>query len=147
TEGFRQGRAVSIDVPLSGVVTAGPQVDAAAGVAAPEPSVHWNGATQGNLSLGVALAFALLGGLLLNLMPCVFPVLSLKVLGFAMHGYDNGAIRRHGMAFAGGVIVSFWLLAGLLLVLRAAGQQLGWGFQLQSPAVVVCLAALFFAIA
>src|SRR5208282_2728278 len=99
------------------------------------------------LSLSVALVFALVGGLLLNLMPCVFPVLSLKVLGFATHGENAGAMRRHGVAFAGGVIASFWLLAGLLLALRAAGQQLGWGFQLQSPIVVVGLAALFFVLA
>jgi thiol:disulfide interchange protein/DsbC/DsbD-like thiol-disulfide interchange protein len=147
THGFRQGHAVSIDAPLGGVVTAGSPVDAAADGATQAPSVQWNGAAGGNLSLGVALVFALLGGLLLNLMPCVFPVLSLKVLGFAAHGYDSGAMRRHGVAFASGVIASFWLLAGLLLALRAAGLQLGWGFQLQSPAVVVCLAALFFVIA
>jgi thiol:disulfide interchange protein/DsbC/DsbD-like thiol-disulfide interchange protein len=145
THGFDQRRAVSIDVPLSGVVIAGPSVDAATGVAM--PSGRANDGAEGNLSLGLALIFALLGGLLLNLMPCVFPVLSLKVLGFAAHGDDRGAMRRHGVSFAGGVVVSFWLLAGLLLALRAAGQQLGWGFQLQSPAVVVCLAVLFFFIA
>ncbi len=80
-------------------------------------------------------------------MPCVFPVLSLKVLGFATHGDDDGAMRRHGVAFAGGVVLSFWLLAGILLALRAAGLQLGWGFQLQSPAVVIGLAILFFVMA
>jgi thiol:disulfide interchange protein/DsbC/DsbD-like thiol-disulfide interchange protein len=146
TQGFGQHHAVSIDVPLSGVVTAGPPADGA-GATTPVPSVRSNAAAEGNLTLGLALVFALLGGLLLNLMPCVFPVLSLKVLGFATHGYDNGAMRRHGVAFAGGVVASFWLLAGLLLALRAAGQQLGWGFQLQSPAVVVGLAVLFFVIA
>ncbi len=148
TRGFGPRRAVSIDVPLGGTIVPGAPAEAAAASAAPRALATQPGvAVAGGLSLGVALGFALLGGLLLNLMPCVFPVLSLKVLGFAAHGYDNAAMRRHGTAFAGGVVVSFWLLAGLLLVLRAAGQQLGWGFQLQSPVVVVCLAALFFAIA
>ena len=94
--------------------------------------------------LFVALAFAFVGGVLLNLMPCVFPVLSLKVLGFAAHRDSRLAMRMHGLAFAAGVVVSFWLLAAGLVALRAAGQQLGWGFQLQSPAVVVALAILFF---
>jgi thiol:disulfide interchange protein DsbD len=99
------------------------------------------------LSLGLALVFALVCGALMNLMPCVFPVLSLKVLGFAAHGGDRAAMRAHGLAFAGGVLVSFWLLVGGLLALRLGGQQLGWGFQLQSPAVVASLAILFFVLA
>jgi thiol:disulfide interchange protein DsbD len=148
SNGFRQGRAVSIDVPLGGVVTAGsPTGVAATDAAAASLGAQANGAATNNLSLGAALVFALFGGLLLNLMPCVFPVLSLKALGLTAHGYDKDAMRRHGLAFAGGVVASFWLLAGLLLALRAAGQQLGWGFQLQSPAVVAGLAALFFVIA
>ncbi|MDE1926332.1 MAG: thioredoxin family protein [Burkholderiales bacterium] len=93
--------------------------------------------------LGLALALALLGGLLLNLMPCVFPVLSLKVLGFARHAEDRRALLVGGLAYTGGVVVSFVALAALLLALRAGGEQLGWGFQLQSPAVVAALAALF----
>ena len=99
------------------------------------------------MSLAVALAFALIGGVLLNLMPCVFPVLSLKVLGFAAHGGDRRAMRSHGVAFGAGVVVSFCLLAAALLGLREAGQELGWGFQLQSPAVVTALAVLFFVLA
>jgi thiol:disulfide interchange protein/DsbC/DsbD-like thiol-disulfide interchange protein len=95
-------------------------------------------------SLPVALGLAFLGGLVLNLMPCVLPVLSLKVLGFARHAGEEGGAWRHGVAFTAGVLVSFWTLAGLLLSLRAAGEQVGWGFQLQSPAFVVFLAALFF---
>jgi thiol:disulfide interchange protein len=92
-------------------------------------------------------ALALLGGLLLNLMPCVFPVLSLKILGFVEQaGHDPSKIRRHGWAFAGGVLVSFWLLAGVLLGLRALGHSLGWGFQLQSPLFVALMALLFYAI-
>ncbi len=91
----------------------------------------------------VSLLFALLGGALLNLMPCVFPVLSLKVMGFAQHADDRRAHLASGAAYTAGVVLSFVALAGLLLALRAGGEQLGWGFQLQSPAVVAALAALF----
>lgn len=94
-------------------------------------------------SLWAALLGGLIGGLILNLMPCVFPVLAIKVLGFAGHGQNQRAQRMGGLAYAAGVILSFLALGALLLSLRAAGQQLGWGFQLQSPAVVAVLAALF----
>jgi len=89
------------------------------------------------------LAFTFLGGAILNLMPCVFPVLSLKVLGFAQHGGERRRIVAGGLAYTAGVILSFLLLAALLLVLRASGEQLGWGFQLQSPPFVAALALLF----
>ncbi|MDN8616231.1 protein-disulfide reductase DsbD family protein [Variovorax ginsengisoli] len=90
-----------------------------------------------------ALLGALIGGLLLNLMPCVFPVLAIKVLGFTRHADDRRAHRLAALAYTGGVILSFLALGGAMLALRAAGAQLGWGFQLQSPAVVAPLAALF----
>jgi thiol:disulfide interchange protein/DsbC/DsbD-like thiol-disulfide interchange protein len=98
-----------------------------------------------------ALVGALIGGLILNLMPCVFPVLSLKLLSLMQHQREAGAaagrpLRAHGLAFAAGVVLSFLLLAGLLLALRAGGEQLGWGFQLQTPWVVAALAVLFVAI-
>jgi thiol:disulfide interchange protein/DsbC/DsbD-like thiol-disulfide interchange protein len=140
SKGFGAQTAASIDVPLAGSIVAGPALPN--GTAALSTSDG-----NGDISFGVALAFALVGGLLLNLMPCVFPVLSLKVLGFARQGADRRAMRVHGLAFAAGVIASFWLLAGLLLALRAAGGELGWGFQLQSPAVIVGLAVLFFVLA
>jgi thiol:disulfide interchange protein DsbD len=95
------------------------------------------------LGLPLAIVFALIGGALLNLMPCVFPVLSLKVLGFARHADDRRALLAGGLAYTAGVIASFVALAALLLALRAGGEQLGWGFQLQSPVVVAALAALF----
>ena len=95
------------------------------------------------LGLAAALLFALIGGAILNLMPCVFPVLSLKVLGFASHAHDRRALMFGGLAYTAGVVLSFIGLAALLLVLRAGGEQLGWGFQLQSPAVIAVLAALF----
>ncbi len=95
------------------------------------------------LGLGLALLLALVGGALLNLMPCVFPVLSLKVLSFAQHAHQRRQLLAGGLAYTAGVVASFVALAGLLLALRAGGEQLGWGFQLQSPAVVAVLAALF----
>lgn len=91
----------------------------------------------------VALLGAMLGGLLLNLMPCVFPILAIKVLGFARQAGNRSAHRTAGLAYTGGVMLSFLALGGAMLALRAAGAQLGWGFQLQSPAVVAALAALF----
>jgi len=138
-------RALAIDVPLDGAVVAG---SAATSVSAPTLETNPPPARADTaLSLATAIAFALVGGLLLNLMPCVFPVLSLKVLGFATHRESHAAMRLHGLAFGAGVIVSFWLLAGALIALRAAGQQLGWGFQLQSPATIAALAVLFFVLA
>jgi thiol:disulfide interchange protein DsbD len=94
-------------------------------------------------SFVMALLGALLGGLLLNLMPCVFPVLAIKVLGFANHAGDRRGHRAAGLAYTAGVMVTFLALGAAMLALRAAGEQLGWGFQLQSPAVVAVLAALF----
>jgi thiol:disulfide interchange protein DsbD len=94
-------------------------------------------------SFWFALLGGLLGGMLLNLMPCVFPVLAIKVMGFARHGNHLPAQRVGGLAYTAGVVLSFLALGGLLLALRAAGEQLGWGFQLQSPAVVALLAGLF----
>jgi thiol:disulfide interchange protein DsbD len=93
-----------------------------------------------------ALFFALLGGLLLNLMPCVFPVLSIKIMHFVEQSKeDKASIRAHGLAFSGGVVVSFLLLAGLLLALKASGESIGWGFQLQSPLFIWLLLMLMFA--
>ncbi len=94
-------------------------------------------------SLWMALLGGLLGGLILNLMPCVFPILAVKVLGFAEHGNQLRQQRAAGWAYTAGVVLSFLALGALLLGLRAAGQQLGWGFQLQSPLVVALLATLF----
>ena len=90
-----------------------------------------------------ALLGALIGGLLLNLMPCVFPILAIKVLGFARQAGNASAHRKAGLAYTGGVMLSFLALGGGMLALRAAGAGLGWGFQLQSPGVVAALAALF----
>jgi thiol:disulfide interchange protein DsbD len=95
-----------------------------------------------------AVALALAGGILLNLMPCVLPVLSVKALGLIQHAAGSAsAMRRHGLAYVAGVLLSFAVVAGTLLALRAGGERIGWGFQLQSPLVVTLLAYLFFALA
>lgn len=93
--------------------------------------------------LVAALLGGLVGGLLLNLMPCVFPVLAIKLLALAQHGGQPRAQRLAALAYTLGVVLSFLALGALLLALRAAGEQLGWGFQLQSPVVVALLAGLF----
>ncbi len=95
------------------------------------------------LGLTLAVLGALVGGFLLNLMPCVFPVLAIKVMGFTQADTAQAQHRAAGMAYTVGVVLSFMLLGGLMLALRAAGEQLGWGFQLQSPPVVAGLALLF----
>jgi thiol:disulfide interchange protein/DsbC/DsbD-like thiol-disulfide interchange protein len=97
------------------------------------------------VALIAVLGFAFLGGLILNIMPCVLPVLSVKALSFA-GGAHAGAARRHGVLYLAGVVVTFLALAGILIALRGAGEALGWGFQLQAPWVTGGLALLFFAI-
>ncbi|MES2979264.1 MAG: thioredoxin family protein [Pseudomonadota bacterium] len=99
-------------------------------------------ASSSVFGLTAALAGALLGGLILNLMPCVFPVLAVKMVGFVQH-HDPRTRAASGVAYTAGTVLSFVALGGLLLGLRAAGEQLGWGFQLQSPAFVAGLALLF----
>lgn len=89
-----------------------------------------------------ALAAAVLGGLILNLMPCVFPVLAIKLLALSQP-LSTRERQAHGLAFTGGVLLAMLALGGALMGLRSAGEQLGWGFQLQSPAVVAALAVLF----
>jgi len=107
--------------------------------ATPAPAVAHPGWWQ-------ALGLAFIGGLILNLMPCVFPILSLKLLSFA-GAADPAARRHHGLAYTGGVLLSFAVLGGSLLALRAGGAAVGWGFQLQSPVVVALLAYLMLAMA
>ena len=125
--------AAASSASLSPALAAALQANAARVAATPQTS----------LSLWAALAGALLGGLLLNLMPCVFPVLAIKLLGFASQGQNRRAQRNSGLAYSAGVLTSFVALGALMLALRGAGEQLGWGFQLQSPAVVASLALLF----
>lgn len=96
-----------------------------------------------DMGLALALLLAFVGGLILNIMPCVFPVLSIKVLGLLEHGVTTPQLRaKHAAMFTGGVIATAWLLAATLLIARTGSESLGWGFQMQSPGVVAALALL-----
>jgi len=104
-------------------------------------------ASAGGMSLWQAILFALIGGLILNLMPCVFPVISLKVLSFVyMGGDDHTKIRNHALAFVGGVMSTFLSIATALMIIRSTGSMIGWGYQLQSPVVVGILTLIMLGI-
>ena len=137
-----EGNATRVETTVQGAWPA----PTAALVGTPPPVAQGTGfgrtATPA-LTFWAALAGALLGGLILNLMPCVFPVLAIKVIGFARHATNRRVQRVSGIAYTGGVVLSFLGLAVLMLALRSAGENLGWGFQLQDPVVVAMLAALF----
>ena len=123
-------------------------IDLTAGtVAITEPTVKALKAdSEDNIAstpLGLILLFALVGGLILNLMPCVFPVLSIKVLSFTQQHQTITERQRHGVAYTAGVVSSFVAIAAIMLSLRAGGEAIGWGFQLQSPSFVLFLVYLF----
>ena len=133
-------KSATIDVALVGDVVAGPKP-----VDPPAPTLALSAASSAaSMSLALAVLLAFVGGAVLNLMPCVLPVLSIKVLGFAEHHDSHATMRREGVAYGAGVLATFTALALALVALRAAGEQLGWGFQLQSPLFVTLLAVLFF---
>ena len=137
----RKARAFQIEARQGSVE---PVAASAITATAPLPTPIETAATPGLL---LVLLSALLGGLILNLMPCVFPVLSLKALSILQsRGQDAGQNRRHALAYTVGVVASFVLVAAVLLGLRASGQAIGWGFQLQSPLFVGLLAYLLFAL-
>jgi len=126
------GRMVEVDASV------GPPLPGAGGLGAPAKAL-----SPGNSVAAVLLALisAFIGGLILNLMPCVFPILSMKVIALARHAHGS-SLAAQGLAFMGGVVATFLILAGALIAARAAGQAVGWGFQLQSPAVVAGLALI-----
>ena len=127
-------------------LTRGFNLRATASGAAPFPA-GTTAAAGTDTSLLAAMLLALAGGIILNLMPCVFPVLSIKALALIRHGvHANRRTRLHGLAYTVGIILSFLVLAGLLLLLRAGGAQIGWGFQFQAPGFVLAMAWLMFAI-
>ena len=129
-------KAIAFDVPVSGTMTV---LTATAAAAVP------TGGSDEVTNTWWALVFAFAGGIILNLMPCVLPVLSLKVLGFLQQaGEDESKSWQHGCMFTAGVLISFLVLAGILIGLRAGGEQLGWGFQLQSPAFVAIISSFLF---
>ena len=132
--------ALALPAGVSPALEAALKANANAGANAPPPAAP---TAVPATTFVWALLGALIGGLVLNLMPCVFPVLAIKVLGFTLHADDRRAHRSSGLAYTAGVVLSFLALGALMLALRAAGQQLGWGFQLQSPAVVAALTVLF----
>lgn len=136
-----QRRGVAVTAKLDGVWAAAPVQPGAAlpSVASPQSLP----AAPLQTSFWLALLGALLGGMILNLMPCVFPVLAIKLMSFARHADDQRGHRISGLAYSAGVVLSFVALGGLMIGLRSAGEQLGWGFQLQAPAVVAALAVLF----
>ena len=101
---------------------------------------------QSTINFGWILGLSVLGGLLLNLMPCVFPILGLKALSLAKLGGDESEARRDAFAYSAGVILSCLALGGLLLALRAVGEEIGWAFQLQEPVVVLLLLLLMVAV-
>ena len=100
--------------------------------------------SAGGLGIGTLLLLAFAGGVILNVMPCVFPIVFVKAASLMAHSHDAGAVRRHGVIYTGGVVFSFLLMGGLLLALRAGGEQLGWGFHLQSPVIVALSAYTLF---
>lgn len=110
-------------------------------------SATGNQPVPGGMTVAGALGFALLGGLILNLMPCVFPILSLKALHLLKQsGVSRRTVRLQGLAYTGGVLMSFALLGAVLIALKSTGAKLGWGFQFQSPAFVLAVAFLMFTV-
>ncbi len=136
--------------PLSGVVaiTDGAGVRAAYAVAAPlGPALPAAAAASPGLPLWQALLWGFLGGVILNLMPCVFPVLAMKAMALArLSGAARAEVRAHAASYTAGVLATFLALGGLLVGLRAAGVGAGWGFQFTAPAFVALLAWLMLAV-
>ena len=146
-------RDVAVDLPAASA----DELAAAAKTFTPAPAASMVDASADNAlrstpptvtTLGVlgALLFAVLGGLVLNLMPCVLPVLSLKVIGLAESGESLHKARRHALWYTAGVLVAFAAVGLAVIALRSAGQALGWGFQLQQPGFVAILVYLLFAV-
>ena len=105
------------------------------------------GESEGEIGLGAALLLAFLGGLILNLMPCVLPILAMKAFALSsLSGRDRAEAVRESFAYGGGAVLSFLALGGLLLALRSGGAAIGWGFQLQEPLVVAGFALLMFGV-
>ena len=155
----RQGDWLIAAIPLAGtVVTPNPVAGIIAlgdgnGVrfraepgAVPRAGMPLQPAASAAPVLWIALLGALLGGLLLNIMPCVFPILSLKALALAKAGGEEKQARRDALAYTGGVVVACLALGAVMLALRAGGEQVGWAFQLQEPGVVTALLVLAVAI-
>jgi thiol:disulfide interchange protein DsbD len=144
TEGAQQAaRATSGVMPTTSSIS--PTAPSGTPISASSTALSFGGTTQKKTGLLEALGLAFVGGLLLNLMPCVFPVLFLKGLALVRSGNEERrALRLHGLVYTVGIVASFWALVGTLLVLKAAGSKIGWGFQFQSPMVLSLMAGLLF---
>lgn len=148
-QGANASQAWEINVPIKGIKKPEALLTLAENTLA-KPQLHSEPSAEEPLSgeatlsnILLAFVFAFVGGLILNLMPCVLPVISLKILSFVkMAGQDRMATLKHGLAFFFGVIASFWFLAGAMLALQSYGHAIGWGFQLQEPIFVGLLCAL-----
>lgn len=143
--GLTRARAEPLPATIEGVVaiTDASGVRGAYLVAAPAGPVP----AAGGLALWQALLFAALGGLILNLMPCVFPILAMKAVALArLSGAARGTVRAHAASYTAGVVLSFLALGGLMIGLRAAGGMAGWGFQFTAPVFVGAMAWLMLAV-
>jgi thiol:disulfide interchange protein DsbD len=114
-------------------------------MAGPVPDVSFGGGGN-ELGLLLALTFAFIGGLILNLMPCVLPILAMKALALSSHGGGSAHARHEGLAYGAGAVLSFLVLGAAVIVLRTGGDAVGWGFQLQEPIAVAGFALLIFAV-
>lgn len=138
-----RGLRVETDLPAASFAAGSSPAGAPLSALSSQPSSSPAASAPAPASLLGTLLLALVGGLILNLMPCVFPVLGIKILGFVNQaGHDKKKVVMHGLVFALGVALSFWSLATVLAILRAGGDKIGWGFQLQSPAFVFTLACV-----
>ena len=148
--GLKPGKSVSSQgAPLEGVLvltSADNSRQAIIVKAYPGPMPQADFAAAGGIGLLAALFFAFAGGLILNIMPCVLPILAMKALALAGHGGDHGKAAREGLAYCVGAILSFAAFGVAILLLRAGGAAIGWGFQLQSPVAVAFFALLIFAV-
>jgi thiol:disulfide interchange protein DsbD len=144
------GEVIGVPVEIAAALAPGAAAASAGAPAARFVPMHAaGGAAQAakRTALPVLMLLAVLGGLILNLMPCVFPVLSIKAIGLVEQAKKHpAAVRTKGFVFAAGVIASMLVLAGVLLALRAGGEQIGWGFQLQSPLFVTLMMYLLLAV-
>lgn len=134
-----------LEITENGVVRALEITAATTDANAPDPG--FNFFMLFDMAFWLALISAFIGGLILNLMPCVLPVLSLKVLHIVKHSNQGRKIWQHGLLYLGGVLFTFWVLAGIIIALKSGGEQVGWGFQLQSPLFVMAMGLVLLVVA
>ncbi|HXR46357.1 MAG TPA: protein-disulfide reductase DsbD domain-containing protein [Candidatus Limnocylindrales bacterium] len=140
TNAFEVKFSVSDQAPVGETISASPESNA--GVPPASPNLSKTQAA-GTAALPLMLLYAFIGGLILNIMPCVLPVIALKILGFINHSqHEPGRVRMLGLIYAAGVLVSFLVLAAVVIGVKAAGHHAGWGMQFGSPVFIVCLTTL-----